>query len=934
MYLSERNGMLISQEVLVRRNSTDIYVISTAFLVAAALWCSGAKAEILVHFDLPAQSLARSLTAIGSATNTSIGFSASQVAGLFAPSLKADLTVDGALMRVLAGTGLRLQHLDDRSIVIAATESSLSNQPDVTLLPVSAFAPAEQTADSTRVGNAADNTVPLRLAQSDASARENTTNSVDDGSQNAADQLEEVVVTGTHIRGIENKTSPVIVIDRDQIDRSGYSSTQDLFRSLPQNFSSGDASEDGRFGTNPNSGINTEIASGINLRGLGVSSTLVLLNGHRLAPSAFGTIVDVSLIPLSAIDRIEILTDGASAIYGSDAVGGVVNIILRKDYSGAETAVHYGSVTDGSRHEEQVAQTYGTNWSGGNVVATLQYEDKTPLPARDREFASSLPSPNDLLPEARTYAATFNARQSLSNRLELYGDMLLSDRYFDQGTSINEGAGLGDYVTYISGKTDDVSFTPGMRYEISSQWSAELDLLYSKQQSTAFTASGPPAQTIANDNRFTEKSADLLVTGKLSATQAGEAGLALGMSYRTDNFDATGVIDPGSTMVADERRNVAAGFAEFYLPLVGKANRMPLVEALEFSAAVRRDRYSDFGSTTNPRFGVRWNPWNTISLRASYGTSFRAPNTYEEFKESPDQQSIYTFPFANPAGPGTVPVLVPAGSTALQPETARTEDFGIEYKPSGIDGLTVTLNYYGVRYTNRIITPPFDTNALLTPQLYGGLISPVASNAAAQAIIDATVAAGGQYYDFAGTGPAGVRYLYDFRQQNAAVVRQSGFDFTPKFTRAIGEHTLSAQLNLSFIDQIKTAFAAGGLFDNLVNTLGNPVKWRGRFDATWAGNRWAIGGALNGVGHYVNPSGVGAPPIGSWTTLDVNATIYPYAYWQGPVWRGTSLSIAALNVLNREPPYVSAPALLPVNYDPANANPLDRFVGIYIKKKW
>ncbi|HEY4443544.1 MAG TPA: STN domain-containing protein, partial [Steroidobacteraceae bacterium] len=91
-----------------------------AFIVAAAFMCTGVQAQILVHFDLPAQSLARSLKEIGTATNTDVGFSANQVAGLIAPSLKADLTVDGALMRVLAGTGLRPQHLDDHTIVIAA----------------------------------------------------------------------------------------------------------------------------------------------------------------------------------------------------------------------------------------------------------------------------------------------------------------------------------------------------------------------------------------------------------------------------------------------------------------------------------------------------------------------------------------------------------------------------------------------------------------------------------------------------------------------------------------------------------------------------------------------------------------------------------------------------------------------------------------------
>src|SRR5258708_37542989 len=92
-----------------------------------AFWCAGAGAQTLVHFGLPAQSLARSLNEIGTATNTDVGFSATQVAGLLAPPLKANLTVDGALTRVLVGTGLRPKHLDDHTIVIAAVEASLDS---------------------------------------------------------------------------------------------------------------------------------------------------------------------------------------------------------------------------------------------------------------------------------------------------------------------------------------------------------------------------------------------------------------------------------------------------------------------------------------------------------------------------------------------------------------------------------------------------------------------------------------------------------------------------------------------------------------------------------------------------------------------------------------------------------------------------------------
>jgi iron complex outermembrane recepter protein len=905
----------------MHRISSRVRLSSTSFILFFAFRCAAAHAQTLVHFDLPAQPLARSINEIGTATNTDVGFSATQVAGLLAPPLKADLTVDGALTRVLVGTGLRPKHLDDHTIVIASGEASV---------------------DLPRLLKLADGSRQPMLAQSGAAFPRDATISESQVSPIPTDALEEVIVTGTHIRGIDNKTNPVIVIDRDQIDRSGYSSTQDLFRSLPQNFSSGDASEDGVFSGNANSSRNADYASGVNLRGLGVSSTLVLLNGHRLAPSAVGSFVDVSLIPLAAIDRVEILTDGSSAIYGSDAVGGVVNIILKKDYQGADTTARFGSVTNGSRHEELLAQTLGTTWSGGNVVGTLQYQRQGALSAIDRDFASALPSPNDLLPQTRSYGATLNGRQILADGLEFYGDALLSKRDFNRSTSVFEGPAASNIIfgTHSTGAAQTIDFTPSVRYQPSDRWSVELNGLYGRQKTIDSQDFGLVGKSLSNeyDNfLFTEKSVDLLINGRIAGMPAGDIGVAAGSSYRSEDLDAIDVQNPGDRVTpTTHNRHIVATFAELYVPIVGKENRIPMVEAFEFSAAVRRDHYSDFGSTTNPRFGLHWTPWTDISLRASYGKSFRAPSASEEYSESPSFQSIVSFPpilLASPTG-GFASALLEEGSKALTAERARTEDFSIEYRPSGIEGFVVNVGYYDIRYSDRIITPTFNANALVEPNVYGSLVTPLSSDAAAQAIIDAAVAAGSQFNNFSGTGATGIRYLIDLRQQNASLVRQSGFDLTSRYTRPIASHTLITQLNVGFIDKIETQLSPGAAFDNPVNTLANPAKWRARLDLSWASNRWSVGGAFNAVGSYVNTATVGDPSVASWTTVDLNATINADAYLQGAGWKGVSLSLIALNALNRNPPFVNAASLFHVNYDPSNATPLGRFVALTLKKKW
>src|SRR6185437_8064935 len=134
---------------------------------------------------------------------------------------------------------------------------------------------------------------------------------------------------------------------------------------------------------------NYNYGSGINLRGLGVAATLVLVNGHRQPLSGLnGDFVDVSNIPMAAVDRIELLPDGASAAYGSDAIAGVVNIIMKDHFDGAETQVRYGGAP-GGRDDVTASQLLGTHWSSGNMMLVYQYQDTTELSAKARGYAAN-----------------------------------------------------------------------------------------------------------------------------------------------------------------------------------------------------------------------------------------------------------------------------------------------------------------------------------------------------------------------------------------------------------------------------------------------------------------------------------------------------------------------------------------------------------------
>lgn len=196
-----------------------------------------------------------------------------------------------------------------------------------------------------------------------------------------------IVVTGTHIKGVVAAGSNVIVLDKEEISKAGYATVRDLFESLPQNFGGGPT---GELKAGNAEGYNTTMGAAINLRGLGNVNTLSLVNGRRIPTTGFdNSVADISNIPLSAIERIEILPDGSSAVYGSDAVAGVINFVLKKNYTGLEIKGRYGTVTRGSVDEYNLNATTGSSWNTGNIILAYELYHKDALPARERSFSRS-----------------------------------------------------------------------------------------------------------------------------------------------------------------------------------------------------------------------------------------------------------------------------------------------------------------------------------------------------------------------------------------------------------------------------------------------------------------------------------------------------------------------------------------------------------------
>ncbi|WIO74799.1 TonB-dependent receptor [Porticoccaceae bacterium LTM1] len=201
-------------------------------------------------------------------------------------------------------------------------------------------------------------------------------------------EVEELVVTGSRIkRNASEMSSQVIVLNQADIKATGEPTLERALRQLPQNFNG--ATEVGSTlsgATSVNGARNVSGASTINLRGMGSTSSLVLVDGHRIGASGvLGGSSDISGIPVSAIERVEILLDGASAIYGSDAVGGVINIILKKGEPDFNVGLKYGTPSQGGFEEYFVDASGGFSWASGHLRANFQHHENTNLDSGERE---------------------------------------------------------------------------------------------------------------------------------------------------------------------------------------------------------------------------------------------------------------------------------------------------------------------------------------------------------------------------------------------------------------------------------------------------------------------------------------------------------------------------------------------------------------------
>lgn len=846
--------------------------------------------------------------------------------------------------------------------------------------------------------------------------------------------MEMVTVTGSLIRGVADVRSPIIDVTTRDLSYAPFPTVQDALYQLP--IVSLDAPrEDLGIYNNYNWG------SAINLRGLGVGATLVLVNGHRQPLSGLNSdFVDVSNIPASAVDRIEILPQGASATYGSDAVAGVVNIILRDHFDGAKTTMHYGGAP-GGRDNITVSQLLGTHWDGGNAVFVYEYLDSSPLPITARGYAASankgpygggdfrsfyadpgnIVDPATLLPIYGGTSGTSSLSPQLSSTINyenqfaqydlfpqetqhsVYGtgkqeigpvELFAEGRFTQRSTVIshayqsavvtlgpdnpfNPFPGSNTLVDYSFSKAfGPVTFadetrnyvgTFGARVNFGDAWQATLSETYGKERlyahqyneynayelqvaanasdaGSAFNPFGTTDSSVLNSLRaigFNNavsgiEETSLIADGSLLRLPAGEVKAAVGVERREESLAQSEWVTGASSLNEQSisnaySRHVNSAFTEISVPVLGDAENKHAVPRLELTIAGRYDNYTDFGNTKNPEFGIHWVPLDSLKLRASWGRSFRAPKLDDLYDTSQNASGLVLLP--DPKSPtGQSLVLVTQGNNPnLKPETAKSWTAGFDLVPEFDPDFALSLTYYSVDYTGQIAIPdtadPF--HILNQESEWAGVITRNPSSAQIASVCNRPDYQGSIAACLA-SAPAAI---VDDRIANLSSTKTSGLDINlhEKLTTDVGVFNFGFIGNYVFhFDQSVTDTSPSV---DILNTFGNPLKFRFRATAGWDRHLPEESGlganlAMNFVNGYINSGSKLVPEMGSLTTFDAQLHYHTAenSGWLG----GLDLAINAVNVFNQSPPFADDN----FGYDSSNVQPIGRVLSLSVTKKW
>jgi iron complex outermembrane receptor protein len=722
--------------------------------------------------------------------------------------------------------------------------------------------------------------------------------------------LQEIVVTGTYIRGV-SPASAVITITSVDIENSGASTAGEVLRALPESFAGGQQSTIGVNGEGPYQNLgNFNYTDSANLRGFGSDSTLVLINGHRVPVTGIQNSVDISAIPLPAIDRIEVVTDGASALYGSDAVGGVVNFILKKDYSGAESRAEFGIPTEGGGYSQRYGQLFGTTWEGGSALVSYQYRDQDGLYGSQRDWYTG-PDPMSLNPSIHQNSAFFDASQQVNSNLSVFAEGL-----YNRTTSFGVATHLSGGTDYLSTVGYTFNATVGADLILPHDWKVDItgttgaDRFDHLDTEPLFNFAGHIVPT----NRLS--TGEILGEGPVISLPSGDVRAAVGGGYRSEGLVSEALAP------ANAGRHLEYGFGEVTLPLIGAQTARRGAQELILTLAGRYEDYSDVGTQFSPLIGLSYEPLQSLRMRGTWNKSFHAPGLFEKYSS----YSALLDPVEAPAGGSTVALIPTGGNSALQPETARSFTVGADYQPPAIRTLQLGATYFNIHYSNQITQPIVNLATALTDPAFASLVTPNPSGALQQSVISG----GSAFYNLTGApyNPALVSALIDDRYVNISEQWARGVDIRMKVSFDSDSGQFTPFFNGSYL-QLRQKLTDASPEQTVSGLVYYPPKYKIHVGLNWSRSSLAGTAIFNYVPSENDNLAATPGRVGCWATLDLQGS-YSIVRPQS-MFSGISFRLGVLNALDKRPAYLAQD---PLGYDPTQASPLGRVVRIGLVKEW
>ncbi len=852
-----------------------------------------------------------------------------------------------------------------------------------------------------------------------------------------------VEVTGSNIKRIEGEGAlPVQVINRAEIDRSGATNAMEIMNLVSANNSLGAISIPNVIGATT---FSNQTAS---LRGLGGSATLVLVNGKRLGTFSGGISgaegVNLSAIPFAAIERVEVLKDGASAVYGSDAIGGVINFIMRQNFSGVDATAWYGTPTRGGGGDQyQLSATVGVGdltKDRYNAFFSVNYQEQKNLLQSDRDFSSTNYRPHINLDT--TSGQTFpgfistggignpgfpNCEPSIvvgtrcrfdparypgvqgipdSKQLNLFGSgsyqlnpnwqayvtglyskqettfVIQPNPFSDQIATTSTPSGASEILLPPSSPfyPHDLARAAGVdgqplnvRYRCvecgnrsttdtneawqivagakGSAWNWDFDGSFNYSQNTSkeklnngfplfstllpllnsgrVNLFGPNTPAITQEVQATNFNGETF-NSKLSGygidfkgardvykLPAGQVALALGLQATRETLSQdpnpilqTGDISGygGNLQPIDHSRTVWAVFGEV---------NVPIVKGLEGNVAVRYDHYSDFGSTTNPKVSLRWQPVPSLLLRGSWGTGFLAPTLYQLWNPTTPglSQAGVSDPLRcpDPNDPNTTNpdcntqyTVTFGGDPSLKPQRSNQTTIGAVWEP--VPGLSLGADWFYIDLED-IVTNGVPIATILDPGTYSQYSSLVTR---------AATCAGGQ--------PCPITAI-DQRFVNIGRQKIQGIDIDARFTsaptpvgrfRALVTGTYYIKYDVQQPDGRFAGFVSNAF--QAVNT-GLAPRWKSYAALTWDRGPWTatIGNTYQSSYIDVQTDPDGNPrQSGTLSLWDLQGSYTGF--------RNFTLTLGVKNAFDTNPPLTNSNLTFQSGYDPSYYDARARFV--------